>query len=178
MFDEVVARNEPVGATARTGAVLEVTARPAPWLVSSTSFTYTHAAFSEDDGEHREGDLVPYAPQLVARADLGVRPRLATLLDRALVLVAGTGISFLGVRPLPYSELGRDVFLVDATLGLRWREIEAKLDVFNLFDARWYDGEFSYASNFERGEAPGLVPQRHVTIGQPITVLGTVAGYL
>lgn len=178
VFDEVVARNEPVGPTARSGAVFELTSRPTPWFVTSTSLTYTHASFIETDAQHEAGDLVPYAPQIVARADVGAQPKLTTLLDRALVLKAGTGISFVGMRPLPYSETGRDVFLVDASVGLRWQEIEAKIDVFNLFDARWYDGEFTYASNFERGEAPGLVPQRHVTVGHPITVLGTVSGYL
>ncbi|NUP14439.1 MAG: TonB-dependent receptor [Polyangiaceae bacterium] len=178
VFDEVVARNEPVGPTARTGGVLEVSARPVPWLVSATSVTYTHAAFTEDDGEHAAGDLLPYAPQLVARSDLGVQPKLTTLLDRALVLKAGTGLSFVGMRPLPFGEMGHDIFLVDATLGLRWKEIEAKVDVFNLLNARWYDGEFTYASNFERGASPSLVAQRHVTVGYPITVMGTVSGYL
>lgn len=178
VFDEAVARNEPVGGTARTGAVLEVSSRPVPWFVMASSFTYTHAAFTEDGVDYSKGDLLPYAPQIVARADIGAQPRLATLLDRALVLKAGAGLSYAGLRPLPYSETGHDIFLVDASLGLRWKEIEAKVDVFNLFDTRWYDGEFTYASNFDRGAAASLVPQRHVTVGYPITVLGTISGYL
>jgi hypothetical protein len=67
---------------------------------------------------------------------------------------------------------------VDATAGLRWQEIELRADFFNLLDARWFDGEFSYASNFERGAAPGLVPQTHVTVGQSFTFLATASLYL
>lgn len=178
VFDEVVARNEPAGATARSGVVADITSRPTPWLVSTASITYTRAAFTEDDGEHAEGDLLPYAPQLVARADIGAQPKIAVLLDRAVILKAGVGLSLVALRPLPFSETGSDIFLADISVGVRWKEIEIKGDIFNLFDARWYDGQFTYASNFDQGEAAGLVPQRHVTVGYPITFMATVTGYL
>ncbi len=178
VFDEVVARNEPTPPTARTGFTLDVTSRPAPWLVSATSVTFTRAVFTESDAERAEGDLLPYAPQVVARSDIAFEPRLATLLNRALVLKAGAGLSYLGARPLPFSEIGNDIFLVDATVGLRWKEVELRADVFNLLDARWFDGQFSYASNFDRGAAPNLVPQTHVTVGAPFTLLGTASVYL
>ncbi len=178
VFDEVLVRNEVTPPTARTGFTVEVTSRPTPWLTSSTSVTFTRAVFTDGDAEFEEGDLLPYTPQVVARSDLGVSPRLATVLDRALVLKAGTGLSYLGARPLPFSEIGSDTFLVDATVGLRWREAELRADFYNLFDARWFDGEFSYASNFQRGAAAGLVPRTHVTVGQPFTFLATASVYL
>jgi iron complex outermembrane receptor protein len=177
-FDPVLARNEPAPATARTGGVATVTSRPTPWFVSQGSITYTHASFLEASAKNEEGDLLPYAPQIVARADLGATPELTTVLDRALVLKAGVGLSLIARRPLPLSELGANIFQADASLGLRWKEIELKADVFNLFDARWFDGEFTYASNFERGDAPSLVPQRHATIGYPFTAFFTASAYL
>ncbi len=177
-FDEELARNEPVGATARTGGVFTVTSRPAPWFVSQAAITYTHAAFTEDGPQHAEGDLLPYAPQVVARADVSASPKLTTLLNRALVLKGGLGLSLVALRPLPFSELGTNIFQADASLALRWKEIELKCDVLNLLDAEWFDGEFTYASNFEQGSAPGLLPQRHVSVGYPITVFATASAYL
>ncbi len=177
-FDPELSRNEPVGATERTGAALAVVSRPVPWFVSQGSFTYTHASFSEAGPKHEEGDLLPYAPQVVARTDLGLAPELTTLFDRALILKAGLGLSLIARRPLPFSEIGTNVFQADTSLGLRWKEIELKGEIFNLFDSRWFDGEFTYASTFEQGAAPSLVPQRHVSLGAPITVFGTVTGVL
>lgn len=177
-FDPVLSRNETVGATERTGAAITVTSRPVPWFVSQGSLTYTHASFSEDGPKHAEGDLLPYAPQIVARTDLGLAPELTTVLDRALVLKAGLGLSLIARRPLPLSEIGTNVFQADTSLGLRWKEIELKGEVFNLFDTRWFDGEFTYASSFDQGGPASLVPQRHVSLGAPITVFGTVTGVL
>ncbi len=178
VFDEALARNEPVGATERSGFVATVISRPAPWLVSQTSVTFTRASFSDDDPEHEAGDLLPYAPQIVARSDIAASPALTTILNRALVLKAGLGLSLVALRPLPFSELGSNIFQADATLGIRWKEIEIKGDVFNLLDSRWYDGEFTYASNFEQGQAAALVPQRHVSLGYPITFFATATAYL
>jgi iron complex outermembrane receptor protein len=58
------------------------------------------------------------------------------------------------------------------------KEVQVGLDIFNLLDAHWYDGEFTYASNFIQGAAPALVPLRHVTVGAPRTVLFTLALFI
>lgn len=178
VFDEELARNEPVPSTARTGFVLDVSSRPTPWFTTSASVTYSHAEFTEGDAEYGEGDLVPYTPQLVARTDMAISPRLGTVFERALVLRAGVGLSLFALRPLPFSEIGHDVFLADATIGLRLKEIEIRADAFNLLDARWFDGEFTYASNFERSPSPSLVPRRHVTVGAPFTFVASASVYL
>lgn len=156
--------------TQRTGVALDLVMRPRSWLLERLSATYTRATFTDSDATYQKGDLVPYAPQLVARADLAVTPRLAELLGRELRGRVGVGLTLLAARPLPYAEMGHDVFLADTTIGLRWREVEVKLDVFNLLGARWFDGEFTYASSFTRGVATGLVPLRHVTVGAPRTL--------
>jgi hypothetical protein len=61
------------------------------------------------------------------------------------------------------------VLLVDARAALRWGPLETGIDLYNLLDADWYDGEFVYASQF--GDAASLVPARHVTVGAPLSVL-------
>jgi outer membrane receptor protein involved in Fe transport len=117
-------------------------------------------------------------PQIVARSDVAFTPTLARLFDRDLRLHAGLGLTFLAERRLPYGETGHDVFLADASIGLRLKEIEVKADAYNLLDARWYDGEFVYPSNFTRGGAPELVPLRHVTAGAPRAIFITASIFL
>lgn len=178
VFDPELARNEPVGPTARTGVALELALRPAPWMVHATSATFVHAAFTEDDEDHAAGDLVPYAPQVVARSDLSLVPTVARVLERDLSVRVGLGLSYLALRPLPFGELGHDIFTADASAGARLGEVEVRLDATNLLDAAYYDGEFVYASQFQQGATESLVPQRHVTVGPPRAFFATVALHL
>jgi iron complex outermembrane receptor protein len=178
VFDESTARNEAVPATRRTGLALDFAALPTPWLVSSANLTYTRAEFRASGQGYNEGDLVPYAPETVIRTDLAFTPVLGHFLNRTLQGRFGAATTFLGGRPLPYGETGHDVFLVDARAAVRLKEVELSLDAFNLLDAKWYDGEFTYASNFNPGTAASLVPARHVTVGAPRTVWVSLALYL
>jgi iron complex outermembrane receptor protein len=178
VFDQATARNEPVPATRRTGLAVDFAALPTPWLVSSTNLTYTRAEFRASGQGYDEGDLVPYAPQTVIRTDLAFTPTLGRFLNRTLQGRFGAATTFLGGRPLPYGETGHDVFLVDARVAVRLKEVELSVDAFNLLNAEWYDGEFVYASNFNPGTAASLVPERHVTVGAPRTVWVSLALYL
>jgi hypothetical protein len=178
VFDQATARNERAPATQRLGFALDFTLRPRPWLVHSGSLTYTRASFTASGDGQTAGALVPYAPQLVGRVDLALTPRLARLFNRDLTGKLGTGLTFLALRPLPYAEFGHNIFLADLSAGLRLKEVELEADVYNLLDAKWYDGEYTYASNFQRGAAPELVPLRHVTVGAPFTIFGTLSVHL
>ncbi|MET0409700.1 MAG: TonB-dependent receptor [Polyangiaceae bacterium] len=166
VFDPATARNGLVPPTRRLGAAINALYEPSELLLASASFTYTRATFAEGNGPYARGDLLPYVPQIVARVDAALTPELGDVFDwgtlRAHLGVAGT---FLGRRPLPYSELGHDVGLLDARAALRLGPLETSLDVFNLLGADWYDGEFVYASAF--AGAAALVPRRHVTVGPP-----------
>jgi iron complex outermembrane receptor protein len=166
VFDPATVRNELVPATRRLGAAINAVYEPSELLLASGSFTYTRATFAAGNGLYARGDLLPYVPQIVARGDVALTPELGEVLGwgtlRAHLGVAGT---FLGRRPLPYSELGHDVSLLDARASLRLGPFETSLDVFNVLGADWYDGEFVYASAF--AGAASLVPQRHVTVGPP-----------
>lgn len=178
VFDEATARNERVPATARTGGALDVVARPAPWLASSVGVTITRAAFTASGGRYAAGDLLPFVPQVVARADLAVTPRLGALFGRPLEGRAGAGVTLLHRRPLPFGEIGHDAMLADVTARLRYDHVEVGLDVENLLDAAWFDGEFVYPSSFSRGAAPELLPSRHVTVGAPRSFFASVSLYL
>ena len=160
----------------RLGVAADLSARLGEWFVSAVGASYTRATFREDGPRFAEGDLLPFVPQLVLRSDTALTPRLTRWVDRDLVARLGFGTSFLFERPLPFGEIGNDVFLVDGMAGLRWGEIELALEVFNLLDAAWYDGQFVYASTF--GPTVTTLPERHVTAGAPRTFLGTLALHL
>lgn len=176
VFDQASARNELVPGTQRLGVSANLLAEPTGWFVSSTSFTYTRASFIQSDAAHAQGDLVPYVPQIVVRADLALTPRLGRFWSRELQSHLGAGFTYLGRRPLPYAELGHDVFVTDTSLSVRLGPVETGVQLFNLFDARWFDGEFVYASAFSG--ASSLVPARHVTVGAPRTFFWSLAIYV
>jgi hypothetical protein len=176
VFDQLTARNERVSATSRQGIAANLIAEPSSWFVSSTSLTYARATFEESGGQYEAGELLPYVPQLVGRAELAFSPVLGAFGDRALRSHFGSGVTYFGRRPLPYGEFGHDALLLDASGQLRWGPYETRLEVYNLLDSDWYDGEFVYASDF--GGNASLVPVRHVTVGPPRTLLWSLAIYL
>lgn len=178
VFEETTARNERAPATARTGVAADFTLRPRPWIVESGSVTYTHAVFTESGYGQLADTLVPYTPLLVARADVALMPALGRILGRTLTGHLGTGLSYLGRRPLPYAEFGRDIFMADVSVGLRLREVALRFDIENLLNARWYDGQFTYPASFTRGAATSLVPRQVVTLGAPFTLMATLSLYL
>ena len=178
VFDEARARNVEAPATVRVGAVLDVAARPNEWFTSAFSTTYTHASFREADDRYRAGDLVPFVPQLVMRAELSFSPRVARFAERDLMVKVGVGSSWVYRRPIPYGELGSDLMLVDALAGARLGAFELSVDAFNLLGRQFYDGEFVYASNFQRGSISSEIPARHVTAGAPRTFLISFAVHI
>jgi len=177
-FNQVTARNERTPPTRRTGVSAEMSAQPNSWFTAAASITYTRAEFTNTDGGYNSGDLLPYAPQVVIRTDVAFTPILGRALNRPITSHFGFGQTAIARRPLPYGEMGHDYSLIDANASVRLREVELGLSAFNLLDLNWYDGEYTYASNFEQGKAPSLVPQRHVTVGAPRTVLATFTLYL
>jgi hypothetical protein len=178
VFNEATSRNEAVPGTLRVGGAAEVSARVDDWFVSAVSASYTRASFRESNERFTEGDLLPFVPQLVLRADASARPLFWHALERDLRGRFGLGIGYLFERPLPFSEVGSDVLLFDAALGLRFGEVELGVEATNLLGADWYDGEFVYASTFDPNATPSLIPQRHVTVGAPRSVIGTLTLYL
>jgi hypothetical protein len=169
-FDPGTARIERVPGTRRTGVSAELTSLPTAWLTSSVSFTYTRSEFRESGQGYTEGDLLPFVPSWVVRSDSALTPTLGAVWGKTVNGRFGWGLTYLGQRPLPYDEMGHDVFLVDAVAGLRLERFELSLEGFNLLDADWYDGEFAYPSSFGNGGA-SLIPLRHVTVGAPRSLL-------
>jgi iron complex outermembrane recepter protein len=172
-----------VPSTRRMGAAFNVLLSPLPTLVANGSVTYARASFEDDLGQYRQGDLLPYVPQLVARADAAFTPTFGDALSLgalsslgALRSHFGLAATYIARRPLPYGEFGHDALLFDARAALRLGPLETGIDVYNLFGAGWFDGEFVYASAF--GGAASLVPERHVTVGAPRSVVWTLTLFI
>lgn len=175
VFDEATSRNEAVPGTLRLGGVADLVAEPTDWFTSAIGLTYTRATFREGNGRYAVGDTVPFVPEVVLRLDLGAKGSLSSLGLGSVTGRVGAAVSSLYRRPLPYSELGSDVFLVDAVAGARLAGFELTLEAWNVLDRAWNDGEFVYASNFVRGGASSQVPARHVTTGAPRAFLLSLA---
>jgi iron complex outermembrane recepter protein len=171
VFDPATTRNEEVPGSQRIGGSLDLRWQPRPSLVVNAGATYTQARFTSTDSQYRKGDLLPYVPQIVARTDVAYRRTLGSINNHPLQGEIGTGWSLLARRPLPYSEFGTNIFLVDGAFRLRYRAVAASIQVWNLANSDWYDGVFVYAAKWKQGAAASLVPERFVTIGNPRTVL-------
>ncbi len=178
LFDHATGRNESVPGTARTGVAVDLTAHPAKWLLTVASFTWAKATYRWSEGIYEKGYSLPYAPQVVGRTEMAATQRLAVVAGQSLVGKIGLGWMLLARRPMPYGEMGHDALQVDVQSSLRWGPTEIGLAVFNVFDAVWFDGEYTYASRFDRSSTASLVPQRHVTTGSPRSVWASLAIHL
>ena len=168
IFDHASGRTVASGGTTRGGVTLMLESQPLAWLHATLGGTYTRAV--QDDS----GEVLPYAPPLVLRLDLDARRAVARLWGRRLSLFGDLSIGVVGPRPLPYGEQTRSVALVDLGVGLELSPVTLSLELFNLADVRWRDGEFVYASSFHQQGSASLVPARHFTAGRPFTAQGTL----
>ena len=178
VFDAATTRNENVPGSRRWGGALEYVIKPTSWFVSSGSGTFTQATFTATDNHFNSGDTLPYVPQWIIRQDIALTPTLGRVRLRNLTGRFGTSLTGMFNRPQPYGAFGHNVFLVDAVAELRLKEIALGLDAFNLFDARWYDSEFTYSANWNPSATARLVPERYVTVGAPRTLLCTLSWFI
>lgn len=119
--------------------------------------------------------LVPYVPDLVLRADLALFEDLPWRIDhRPIAGLVAYGVSYVGRRPLPYSELSDIIFVNDASAQLRWSIFHVRLSAQNLFDSKYKLGEYNYASDFHSQQEPTLAPERSFTAGPPRLIMLSV----
>ena len=171
IFSQTVGRNVLGGSTTRLGSANSLRVTGAFYDVSS-NFTYVKATF---DDTHL---LIPYVPDLVVRGDgalFGNLPWFAARLGgKPLRAALGTGVTYVGPRPLPYGDRSDRIFTLDGNLSVGWSFLDVALAAQNLLDARYRLGEYNYASDFHSQSFPTLVPVRHFSAGPPRTVMLSV----
>jgi outer membrane receptor protein involved in Fe transport len=152
---------EPKGPSNRIGGEFATRVQLADWLSFTGDVTVTRASFDN-------GDTVPLAPRLTARADLTARLPFG--------LATSLQMRHLGDRYLTEdrSVEGKGYTLVDAFARYRYRNFEAFVGVENIFDVDYREVQFFFASRLP-GEPPEGVEDIHFTPGTPRSVLGGIA---
>lgn len=162
-FDHASGTTLPSGATLRAGGTALLRARLAPGVELDLAGTYTHSRNLDQQTP------VAFAPGLVLRAELHAERQLGRWDELPLVLFGRSELLFVGLKPLPYSEQAAPVLGSELSMGIGLGPVSLSVELYNLFNLRWRDGEFVYASRFAADTPSSLVPARHFTAGRPFT---------
>ena len=170
IFDEEFGRNVQAGASLRHAVLLGARFNYDRWFDALLNVGYAHATRLDT------GELFPYIPQLVVRADVAINGRLFDwkVAGRAVYGRFGIGFTFVPGRPLPFQEFGDPFYLLSAGASVRFWHVEIGIEARNLLNLQYRQAEFNYASNFE---GPGIVAsklvERHFAAGEPLSVMAT-----
>ncbi len=153
---------EASDATERTGVDFEVRATILPGLYADLDVTHSKAVYPGS------GDVVALAPRLTAtggvtyeRGGLRGSIRAQHLADRAATE--------------DESLTAEGYTLLDASAAYRWRNLEARVDVANLFNTEWREAQFANESRLHSEPAP--VEDIHFVPGTPRQVQGSLRVY-
>ncbi len=181
-FEAAEGRLENIGPTSRTGFVFYAVTNPLPWLVGSLSVTYVHAILEgpppatveNPTPAFDEGDLLPFIPPWVVRLDIGAGDDLVDLWKYPLHGHIGLGYTFIGSRPLPFSQFAEPFSLLDLSARLSWWFLEVGFQVFNVLDKQYAGNEFVFVSDWDPESVGSRVPERHLSAGRPRTFFFTI----
>jgi outer membrane receptor protein involved in Fe transport len=162
---------EPRGETERRGLDLEARVRILDWLWADADLTLSDAIFTGNAGN---AGAVALAPTRTLAGGLSARHPSG--------FTGSLRMQHLADRPATEDErLTAEGFtVVDLGLGWRWRNLEAEVNVANLFDTEWREAQFANESRAP-GE-PALDPANprediHFVPGTPLQVQGGVRVY-
>jgi iron complex outermembrane receptor protein len=156
VFDHLSGTNLELNATRRPGLEADATFRPLDWLTLRADLTATRARFVGS------GQPVPGAPTLFGALETHARHPSG--------LSGGSRFFAVGPRPLAHGARAGALSMLDLLLQYRRAFWELSLSVDNLLGSRLREGEFNYASWFDRAESRSAVPRVHYAAGPPRTV--------
>ncbi len=188
VFSQSQGRNALCGGSTRLGTANSLRFTGRFWDLAA-NLTWLRATFDSNETcsdqtlQTQSGNLVPYVPDLVFRADgavFGDWPYWKSKLkNHALRGALGVGVTYVGPRPLPYGQRSDTIATLDANASIGWWFIDLSITTQNLIDTRYRLGEYNYASYFplpgNQQPFPSLVPVRHFTAGAPRTVFFSIA---
>jgi iron complex outermembrane recepter protein len=156
VFDHLSGTNLELNATRRPGLEADATFRPLDWLTLRADLTATRARFVGS------GQPVPGAPTLFGALEAHARHDSG--------LSGGSRFFAVGSRPLAHGARAGALSMLDVMLQYRRAFWELSLSVDNLLGVRLREGEFNYASWFDRAESRSAVPRVHYAAGPPRTL--------
>ena len=152
---------EARGPSHRQGWEVATKIRLLDWLTWSGNVTLTDSAFDN-------GQAIPLAPRVTARAELTARLPGGLSASAAMRYVANR------YADESRQQIARGYTLFDLSARYRYKNLEAFLSVENLANAEWREAQFFFESRLP-GEPAGGVPDIHYTPGNPRTFLGGLA---
>ncbi len=188
-FDPAAGSLARIGPTQRSGFTGHLTLRPLPWILAAASITYVHATLrapppataETPNPVYTKGQLLPYVPPVVVRADLGIDRSLGNLIgahssfwSRPMRVQAGVGYSYLSRRPLPYGEFAEPLHQLDARASFGWPFLEIGIDVQNILNRELAATEYAFVSDWGTQPLPSRLPSRHFAAAPPISALGSL----
>jgi hypothetical protein len=147
-FDHAIGRPLPVTATGRMGLGLELALAPTPWLASTWNLVSTRVAMPPSGVPLEAGAA---RPELMARADLAITPKLSTLRGRdvqGLIGVAATARRDPGAADRSGPEDGLEV---DVKAGVGWDRVRLELEAAGVLLASWQNGALLDAAHVADG---------------------------
>ncbi|MBX7082026.1 MAG: TonB-dependent receptor [Nannocystaceae bacterium] len=161
IFDHVSGFNVELGATRRLGLEADLQIHPTRWLDLGIDVTAVHARFVDS------GQRIPGAPPLFIQ--------LQGALNHPSGFRAGLRWFVLGPRPLSYGGKAGATTVMDLSLGYRmrrWAQFDLSID--NALGTKWREGEYNFASYWDRSQRASQIPGIHFVAGPPRMVRAAV----
>lgn len=153
LFDHVSGFNVELGGTRRLGVEGDVQIHPTRWLDVGVDVTAVRGRFTDSKGP------IPGAPSLFVQ--------IQAALNHPKGYRAGVRWFVLGPRALTYGARAGAATVMDASIGYRMKWLQLDLAVDNIFGSKWREGEYDFASWWDRSERPSQIPAIHFVAGPP-----------
>lgn len=163
VFDHLAGISQARQPSRRLGLELDVTYRPLDWLTVRGDASAVDARFTGT------GAPVPGVPRF-----LGV---LAASATHPQGWYGGAQLRYLAPRPLAHGARGSAASVLDIGGGLRLDRYALALQIDNVLNTRWREGEYHYASWFDRDQPRSLLPRLHYTAGHPFGVRASLTAW-
>lgn len=182
IFDPTAGRNNLIGASDRHALLFQGRYTERDRLDLLLNLGWARATTEESDPtsfDFGQTVLLPYVPQIIARADATYTHPLGVKLGGVPVkLRTSANFTFVPGRPLPLGEFGDPFYLLGAALEVDLWHTTLRVEGRNLLDLRYRQSEFNYPSRFDPTQPlPTSGPprsERHFVAGEPRFVMATL----
>lgn len=161
VFDHLTGANLARNASRRVGAEVRAELAITPWLMMRTDATAVSAQFVDS------GAPVPGAPNFLARGEAQI--------IHPTGLRGGAQATAMAPRQLANGARGQGSAVVDLLASYRIGLFDIEVQVDNVFNSKLREGEFHYASRFDRNTPASAIPRLHYAAGRPLGVRTTLS---